>query len=273
MTDQQSLNYAIPSVDYFTITTATEQKTADMLHHLFDHIGTEPMTQELAKRWSFKGYHGWNYQGIKYGIRKDEGIVTASGADAAWLLPMLAKYRSNCPRIDLAVTISLAAPDHDVAGRAYASAIDTGRVMVTSIINSLAGRTTYLGSRTSSRFARLYDKGAHIGGQTGIIWRYEVEYKKPVAEEVLATWLSSKDRANLIGGLVFSHFLDRGVEPLYLPEYAVNAIEIPTSEPTVGKTLAWLSKSVRPALGRLIVAGWGREAYEALGLPHPSEKY
>lgn len=52
-------------------------------------------------------------------------------------------------------------------------------------IDGKTGQTMYLGSRTSERFARLYDKGKQTGMIDGTWLRWEVEYKGTLASLAL----------------------------------------------------------------------------------------
>lgn len=255
------------SVDYLTVTTLSSQSSAALISSLLETLGSEFLYKERSKRWSFLGFHGRAYEGIRYGLKGDEAIVMLSGPQAANLWALVAPKRRHCTRIDLAVTAVLAQANEDVAKASYASALDGGAIRASYITNSQSGTTCYLGSRTSRFFGRLYDKGAQQGIGAGACWRYEVEAKKPASEAILTTLLESKEPALWIASFVWEWFNVRGVEPIFTSTDVESAIEISATVKSSDKSLEWLSTQVRPTVGRLMIEGRQTEVVEALGLP------
>jgi DNA relaxase NicK len=213
------------------------------------------------------GYHGKSISGIRYGLRRDEAICILSGAVAGEVWRLIAPARSRCTRIDLAVTVELAKADQYVASRAYAQSLELGQATASHIVNSAGGATTYVGSRTSRFFGRLYDKGAELGEQPYTSWRYEVECKKPASEAIVSALLDQKAPGKWISSYVFDWFSTRGIQPIFHAANAHDAIEISASISSVDKTFQWLTTQVRPTIGRLIIGGYEDEVREALQLP------
>lgn len=113
----------------------------------------------------------------------------------------------------------------------------------------------------------MYDKGAALGGDPGKIWRYEVEIKKPQAvAEIEALWDAPSEQMHVLG-FVHYWFDKRGCEPIFPPTVAIDAIQAPKNLTSNEKTLHWLRTQVKPAVGRLLVAGHCEAVLEALGIP------
>lgn len=254
-------------IDYLTITTKSGRETAKMLAEVAQIIGPKVTLGLKLREWQFMGYRGKSIAGVRYGLRNDEGIVILSGPQAGELWLNLAPTRTKCTRIDLAVTVELATPNEYVAARAYSNVREAGQVKASHIVNSYKGTTTYVGSRTSRFFGRLYDKGAEQGKHSGLLWRYEVECKKPASEAVVSSLLDQKEPAMWISSYVWDWFNTRGIKPIYDTKITHNAIEIAASVQSVDKTLEWLTTQVKPAIGRLIIGGFEDEVREALQLP------
>lgn len=255
------------AIDYLTITTKSGKQTAEMLSAAVAEIAPLVARGIKLREWQFMGYHGKSINGMRYGVRGDEGIVIVSGDSAGELWLKLAPSRSRCTRIDLAVTVELAKANQYVASKAYGNALELGQAKASHIVNSTRGTTTYVGSRTSRFFGRLYDKGAESGEESGIKWRYEVECKKPASEAIVSSLLEQKEPAMWISSYVWDWFNTRGIRPIYDTRITHNAIEISASVQSVDKTLDWLTTQVRPAIGRLIIGGYEDEVREALQLP------
>jgi hypothetical protein len=132
-------------------------------------------------RWS--GYLGEATDGVTCGQREDGTILRLSGQAASDHAKSALEFCDNVSRIDVQVTLLAKKNPSDFATLALASASLDPRVVSgitrTSIIRSTPdGSTFYLGSRSSDRYFRVYDKSAESEGlypdRSG---RYEVEYK------------------------------------------------------------------------------------------------
>jgi DNA relaxase NicK len=122
---------------------------------------------------------------------------------------------------------------------------------------------------SSERFARLYDKGAERGQSPGFIWRYEVVIRKPYANAIYEQIVTAG--LKLLPSLVYGWFDERNVKPLF----EADAVGLSSTEPrvtTVEARLAWLRKSVRPAVMKLVQSGYTQETFEALGISIPTSK-
>lgn len=255
------------SVDYLTVTTKTDVQSANLIYQLYELLGRGALYEADVRKWAFMGYRGQSLDGVRYGIRGSEALVMLSGARASEFWPSIAPLRHNCTRIDLAVTATLAEADDQVTARAYEQAQDNASITGTLISNTRGGTTMYLGSRHSRFFGRLYDKGAEMGLEAGMYWRWEIEVKKPASDAVVAQLLKCSDPKAWIGDYVYRWYAARGIPPMWDDTDAESAIEIEAAVSSVDKSLKWLSSQVKPTIGRLIVAGHELEVREALGLP------
>jgi DNA relaxase NicK len=123
----------------------------------------------------------------------------------------------------------------------------------TSIIRSTPrGTTAYIGSRASNRYFRCYDKSAESdGAYPNYSWRWEVEYKKErawhVAQQVLRGRGSPENIRNIVGQAYFDYgyILPCAPIPMGWRDKGVRA------ETNDERRLAWLEKSIRPAIEKL----------------------
>lgn len=263
---QQVVTGVAASVDYLTITTLEPSSSADLLDLVFRMVRPKLEQWPEGRKWHFKGFRGMAYEGLRYGVRDQEAIVMVSSRMAHELWRVLAPKRHRATRIDLAVTVTLADEDTNVARRAYAKVLSDGVKNGTLISNTRGGSTLYVGSRQSQYYGRLYDKSAEEEVTPGFIWRYEVEVKKPAAECVLCALVESPDEPAWIGSYVYDWFYQRGVEPIYSRNDTDSAIEFSVDVVTPQRKLNWLRTQVRPTVGSLIVGGYEIEVIDALGL-------
>lgn len=210
-----------------------------------------------VKPWSWMGYVGTTVDGCTWGTRETDSMVRLSGEVAARRGAVALTWADNVSRLDIEVTLR----DHDIArnwaDRANADSKRDPRVLAgmteTRIIRSTpSGTTAYVGSRSSSRFMRCYDKTSESDGAYPLgCWRWEVEYKKEranivarglqtsgykpskVLQIVKAAWADYQHRMPCDG--LPDHWADKGVK----------------HETNDEKRLAWLRRSIRPMVERM----------------------
>lgn len=129
------------------------------------------------------------------------------------------------------------------------------------------GATTYVGSRTSAQFMRLYDKGAEskIGHLTGL-WRYEVETKDERAGAVARALFSQRQSDKASAGFVYHAFDRQGVKPAFAPPVDAPHVEHTRDETDDERRIKWLREHVSKTVSRLIASGLEAEVRAALGL-------
>lgn len=164
----------------------------------------------------------------------------------------LREYR--CSRLDLAVDIydggELA---HKVARAARRDVIKTSARQISVIEQQRggAGITTYIGTRKSARFIRVYDKCAESGGKIAAS-RFELQANKEFAAE-LWKGITQPDQTRLnalayaaINGLVSDWGDESANEQM---KFIVSAKPAPKPEPS-DETWEWIRKQVLPSLTR-----------------------
>jgi hypothetical protein len=185
-------------------------------------------------------------------------MVICSGELAAAHSSFFIGLAGNVSRLDLAVTLRDDDIDRDwteIALRqcSFDGRVDSGLLKTHRIEGTPDGRTLYIGSRSSDRYIRIYDKTAESKGvYPERSWRWEIEYKKPRAGMVAARLLRQGGGANAVIDVVRSGLVDLRVR-------------LPFGDPTPGwvphpgqrksddhTRLAYTSRVVRPFLQRLI---------------------
>lgn len=264
---QQFTKFQMAAIDYLTVTTKTDVETAVLLSELLSLKSATELYKLPNYPWSFKGFKGRAFEGMRYGVRGEEGIVMLSGETCQHLWEKVAPLRSKCTRIDMAVTITLADRDIHVAQDAYTEFVEASTGVGSIVTSSKGGSTAYVGSRQSQFMGRIYDKGAEQAGEVGMIWRYELECKKPQSEAIVARLLQTEDVSAFIFSYVSRWFESRGISPRWLATGVYDAIELQAEVSTPNKQLEWLRTQVRPTVGKLINAGLEESVREALALP------
>lgn len=222
----------------------------------------------------FKRHYFTGVQTREIGIAENRGSLLCElrGATAREWWPEILPLADKVSRIDVQVTVE-EEPYNDARAilawfRAARRAKREGRPpRYTLYADASKGSTLYIG-RLGSRFlARLYEKGKEDpkGGWENC-WRYEVQARRERAIEVAADLASASDPLALSEGLVWSHFTDRGVPPIYNPTTAHRLPPLRKEPSDVEKSLDWLGASVAPVLRRLYSAGAYEDALARLGV-------
>lgn len=213
--------------------------------------------------WGALGYRGEDYGLVQVGTSPQGAILQATQWAAQAVREANPPF-TNVPRADVQVTVwydadpeGLIKP-HANKSAAWSKARGSRGWQVRYIEGYGRGNTAYLGSRTSSTYVRIYDKGREQEGKGTYAdaLRYEVEFKD---EQAKAAWTlehrSAPDRSAL-SALVRGVLQARGVY-LALPDALVAPYALPREVPAQGvdKTLIWLETSVRATLDRLQAKG------------------
>lgn len=230
---------------------------------------------EIGERASYHARHGYRLTSIgrvEYGQGSQGWLVSLKGelARKFWL-PFVA-YAKNITRLDLQATVwytedqagLMAELREGIRLSGQKSAYDK----TTLIDNKAKGCTLYYGSRASSQFGRIYDKWRQQNKSDHYrnAVRFEVEYKKPLAQEIV-TWLLRTDASEIdMAARVFGWFSERYISvPLDLT-IRDNAIQFPQRETPIDKKLEWLQKTVRPVYRQLVALGYQIEADGSIGV-------
>jgi len=262
-------------VDYLTLTNTSEWGAQDVIDEI-QHMFGDESTPKVVK-WG--GYKGFQHEKIRAGKRARDGridsICTFTGGNANSAVNAVGDLllQARCTRVDLQATIELTAPDKDLVRRHY-DLMKSSKGYKTSMVgrraitlyDSETGATLYVGKRSSrGALVRMYDKSVGFGfsAGSGSVWRFEVEFKREKAPDVLAKVLARGQAAEL--GLV-------SVLNQAMTEYTGVILPLgdgyirAESEAMKPDTLAWLRMCVRPVVTRLCSEGRHDEVINALGL-------
>lgn len=228
--------------------------------------------------WAWCGYTGSSISTAAFGAGLQGAILQVSGA-AADTRSLLELPFSGVPRLDVQVTTWNEPSPSDVPRRVSRETVAAragarGRPWKVAYIDGFgAGDTTYIGSRDSETFVRVYDKAAETGTEEyrGAV-RYEVEFKNGAAAAAYARLVADVDKAcDTAAGIVRAVLLARGVA---LPNW-VQAPHMLRPKGEVGPsstdgTLTWLASGVRPSIARLLEKGVPYEVLHRVlfGRPH-----
>jgi DNA relaxase NicK len=265
------------SVDYVTITA----KTPHTCNHLLN-LGYEvsyyeqSVNREVEKGAALHGYRGKSIGKLFYGEREDGIMVRASGSLANVLMVGVGTWGKLCsfPRVDIQATGKLEWDNRWYAQQAAQKARNAsagkakGRQSIVALYDGdVRGSTCSIGSRNSARYLRLYDKTRESSTPVDSnLWRWEVEYKKPLANQIAARLIDSQGNPQYIAAQVYGEFSMKGVTPPWEANQAIEAARIGVPLSTVERNLRWLRTNVRPTIERLLAMGYTEEVMCALGL-------
>lgn len=261
-------------VDWLTMT-STDPNTGEAWWRLFEIYrdsleGEEPPAKQFDNRW----YSGHKIGQVSWGHNPERGWIFVASGEAAnnlWLQAVPPKHRVT--RVDLACDLQLSQPQklastsYDLVQRANSNL----KLNYSLIQNNKGGTTLYVGSRNSAQFGRLYDKGVQAErAEKGHLWRYEVEFKRPLADAVMDEFTAADpdERAEVIGDTVLDWFENRGVlVPQNGDRQHAMQLTVEKRVTTYDRKLAWLRTQVRPSVRELVEAGLGAQVVNALMLP------
>lgn len=259
-------------VDWLTATVGPGYKGAILASRAADWQAKRCAEGYRLKEFRWSGYLGESVDGITWGQREDGSILRLSGEMAHRYHQTALTFASNVSRIDVQVTVQTSDGFTNYASLANALVQDDNRVKNgmtrTSLIKSTPrGTTSYIGSRSSDRYMRVYDKTAESdGAYPNYSWRYEVEYKKDRAFRVAQEVLRQKGSPEGIRQIVEQAFANYRIAipvPALPPGWRDAGIRQETNDE---RRLAWLQTSIRPMLSKLMEGIDKGTILEALGL-------
>ena len=218
---------------------------------------------------------GWLLGKLAY-IRSDthEAVELRGEMADRWHVHYL-HQTCKATRIDLALTVWLSEEDASLARALYYPAVAfyerqgkaAGR-RPPVLYMSEAGDTLYLGSRTSRRYFRLYNKERQSGdAYYKNAWRFEVECKGDLAQ-VIWERLQARESVLSVGldEVVGSLKAYNIVLPAPFDEGVLTKVAQPKHNKSIDAKLAWLTRQVRPTVKELSAKGYLAEVLEALDL-------
>lgn len=266
MTD---IKYA--GVDWLTMTTKEDKVGQEWYDIYLKYKGQRRREGNEEKQFHNGFYGGVRIASMSVGHSDRIGfIVIIGGGDAERLFKRLRPGKHRVTRLDLAMDFAFDRPV-DLAGETFKK-LSKGKAnkqrKFSLYSHSDLGKTLYLGSRTSMQFGRLYDKGIEGNrARAGLLWRAEVEYKKPMSGSVAkALWdVDPNSREMAICDTVGEWFAERKSE-LFKAEERANAMHVSVEQrvTTADRKLAWLRTQVAPTVQQLISAGYGKTVLNTL---------
>lgn len=266
-------------VDWLTLTASNETVAAQLSALWPSIVSRETDNGGIPTERPLLGYTGVMVNGQFYGSRADGWMLRVTGESANHWAKQLVATAAKVTRIDVQVTVRT---EHYRA--------DLGRVeRAQAKVNRAAlpgrnwakmpmhdgdgeGDTVFVGSRTSARYGRIYDKQKESGDDRyERCWRYEVEYKDELAPLAATELRAVDDIARFAIGLCRSQFTDWGFDWPYPNGVDVVAPRAGGVKSDTQRTLDWLLIQVRPSIGKLLDAGLDRDVIlESLGLDWPA---
>jgi hypothetical protein len=231
-------------------------------------------------KWTTHSYQGERMGRVAYGETPDDkAIIQLSGDFAAQHLRAVLPLVDTVTRIDLAVTVRTPERDPTVAENAFYFAADWYDEHPRSaapwrIQHKKRGDTTYVGSRNTDTFLRIYDKQAECEGHHDDrnaeryqnCWRYELELKGKTTSIIALAADRATDPAAHVRGAI-THYLHRhGIPPVYTDHSPCVILPGFTRRSDAESKLYNLGRNVRPSLDWLRDAGYADDAMAMLGI-------
>lgn len=225
------------------------------------------------------GYEGWTIGRIRFGRRDGAALVQLSGDLAEQYAKELVPETDRVSRIDLAVTVQLPKRNDYLGEDAYAEASNyrashPATALPWIVQDDNNGCTMYVGKRASDRFLRIYNKAAEQiaqGDNDGVIhyercWRYELEIKGRTSRTAALAVVAAEDRASHCQEQVHRFCKLHGITPAFEVNQDVRLVPGFRRRSDYETRLAWLKKSVNPAILSMLEEGDRDDILEALGL-------
>lgn len=216
------------------------------------------------------GYSGFAAKGVHYGIGPQGVVVQLTGQVAQLGWREVFELAEGCSRIDMQFTVNYGRDPqevitlHDEEARAYANRLKRPP-SVRLIDHNVKGKTLYLGERVSTYFGRVYDKGreSKVVQYQGCT-RYELQVNGDRALWTAGRLHGEKSSFTSSSAQASYFFRKRGLQDVPVcPHKLYSTSRTPPDELS---RLAWLSKSVRPSIQKLIDSGLLFEVLDSLGL-------
>lgn len=228
------------------------------------------------KTWGWNGYAGVSWGPLSWGTRHDSTIMRVSGG-AAQYLPQFGLWGPwRASRVDVQVTFVPEGllPDAHIqaeVGRAQSHKRSLpGRTTSIRHIRSFGdGDTLYVGSRSSDRFIRVYNKSIESANEpeyNGCV-RVECEFKGALANAAYGRVVDALDCNMVAYGILAAEANRAGLTvPTQASAGLAEPIRVAARATDMEEKLNWLERSVSGNARRLVAEGYGQDVLVALGL-------
>lgn len=264
-------------LDWLTMTfdksEPNHEKYVSELQNLLVYLGLQGFDQ---KRAAWQGYAGMQSGKIFLGFREDGAVLRASGNHAKIAEQFIRErnIEGKPTRCDFQITRDTGTASADFGARVREEVESFTRTNARAARRSLAcyknlGRDSGLaiGSRSSQRYARIYNKTLEQRGRIAPnLWRYEVEFKGGQARQIWNMNRAATRSYWLAQSIVKTEFEQYGCDM----EFVTNGEKYErasTYEATsVERKLNWFRSHVRSSVRELIEAGYEAAVLDALGI-------
>lgn len=261
-------------VDYLTVTTSNDAAKRNLFGVYTRGVAQAERLGDARKKAGFQGFMGEQCGPWFYGRREELWLLRISGPVAGDSFHDLPWPALNCSRIDLQITVQLPAYVGTIAediGAARFQAATSRKIKLIPAqdlkVKYGNGDTLYIGSRESPRFGRIYDKDKQSKDERyANCWRFEIEYKKVVAPEIVRYLLQEKELAPAVGAAVTGQLEAWGVPTHFGYPNRLVAGSIGRREYDSERSMKWLREQVAPTIEKLLATVDRESIEEALGL-------
>lgn len=264
-------------VDYLTLTATATHNQAALWEHGSDFISARVDDQGAEVRPAeVMGYRGFQVEGVMLGKRDDSVMLRASSshADDLWRFMLERERCWNVRRIDAQVTGQFADDREGYGREVEAQALAFRARQKTATHGKVEthrgngrGDSCTIGSRSSNRYLRCYDKTREQRGEIDVgIWRWEVEYKAELAAKVAEQIACNQTHRHAIIGLVETEFKRKGVNVPWQTGEVVSIPIVGLEKTDDERRLRWLITQVKPVVGKLVNVYGQDVVLSALGL-------
>jgi hypothetical protein len=245
-------------VDYLTLTTKEPTRYAEWLS-VFEAVAAQE--QARGHKWAdarILGYTGSLCGHVFVGKRDDGAMARLSSSAAEIYGPLFSPDACHCSRIDIQATCELADPRPDFLEKAYEHAkiqkVKNGRPPVyTHLKTSEGGSTIYVGSRSSMRYGRIYDKGAESGTLIpGKCFRWELEIKDALADQAVALLTNGAQPERTIYSLLGDFFSSRFLPVGWIVPSMEEKLHVPRIAQDDAGAVRWLAGPVSSTFARIV---------------------
>jgi hypothetical protein len=258
-------------VDWFTGTSHGPKAGRKLYNSGMRLVSFEHRQGNEKKPWRFAGYDGWKSGGAQVGMRHDGSVVRLSGGFANEHWAEIFERCDNVSRLDLQVTVRMQKEVNREIARWFRQACKASRASsrgptVSTFRTVDGGSTLYLGSRSSTNFGRIYDKGdeSRLAHYAGCV-RFERETKDVIALRLASSIYSAGDRPKFIADQVHRWLQNRGIGNPFAYHGSIFIKSLGRASDRE-KSLTWIARGVAPTVARLIEQGCLVQVLDALNL-------
>lgn len=260
-------------IDWLTVVARNEAGGRN-LENLYSVRASEAVVQNAIPKFEQRyGYEGFSCGSYFFGRRGDSSMLIVSSADAHAIAQVIDWENCHATRLDLQVTSwrdyrqDWAAAQKD----ALVNAIETNtgnKLPEPVLISPRAGRgdTLAIGSRSSPRYGRLYDKGLESGEEHYAgSWRYEVEYKGAAVSHIIAGLRKSQFSLAYVVSTVAGQFDAWHIARTFHSSSPIKPAALGKRKTDVERKIKWLETQVRGTVDKLRRLGLELDVLAALG--------